>query len=79
MMNSLIRMSYRIVFPVFVLSLLFSVVYGLYLLWNPDLMTEHSVRMLSTSLVLVTASLFYTGLCDAWFRIIASAKENDRG
>ena len=78
-MNSLIRMSYRLVFPVFVLSLLFSLAYGLYFLWNPTSMTEHSVRMLSTSLILVVASLFYAGLCDAWFRITASESKNDQG
>ena len=72
MIDSLLRGSFRIVFPIFVLSLLFAVVYGLYLLWNPHQMTETSVRTISTAVTLVFASLFYTGLCDAWFRITKS-------
>ena len=78
MINSLIRLSYRLVFPVFVAALGFSLVYGLYFLWNPSLMTETSGRNLSTALILVVAALFYTGLCDAWFRITGSGHKDDQ-
>ena len=77
MIDSLFRGSYRIVFPVFVVSLLFAVIYGLYLLWNPEQMTETSGRIISTAVILVFASLFYTGLCDAWFRITNSTNTAD--
>jgi len=77
MIDSLIRLSYRLAFPVFVVALAFSLVYGLYFLWNPSLMTETSGRILSTALILVLAALFYTGLCDAWFRITGSGHKAD--
>ncbi len=68
--ESVLRKSFGIVFTIFVLALAFSVLYGLYLVWNPKaFFTEFSARVLGTALIIVFASIFYAALCDAWLRI----------
>lgn len=69
MFESVLKISFRVVFGIFVVALIFSLGYGVYLVWNPEQFTENAARTIATSVIVVFASLFYTALCDAWFRI----------
>ena len=70
----ILKWSFKIMFSVFVVALVFSLVYGLYFVWHPNDFDERSGQIIATSVIIVFASLFYTAICDAWFRI-ASKKE----
>ena len=74
MIEATLKISFRIVFGIFVVALIFSLVYGIYLVWNPEEFTENSGRIIATGVIVVFASLFYTALCDAWFRISSNGK-----
>ena len=73
-----LKWSFRIVFAIFVVALTFSLVYGLYFVWHPEQLTETSGRTIATSFIIVFAALFYTALCDAWFRISNKDKQRMR-
>ena len=61
-------------FAIFVITLIFSLGYGLYLVWNPSEFNDTSAKIVASSVIIVFASLFYTAVCDAWFRMF---KKND--
>jgi len=63
------KASVRIVFAIFLFSLVLSVAAGLVLLWNPSLSSEFFGRMIATSVIIMLASGFYIAVCDALIRI----------
>ena len=75
MINTTLKWSFRIAFVVFVASLVYSVALGLYMVWNPLEITDDMGRTIATSVIVVFASLFYTAVCDVWFRINGDSTE----
>lgn len=63
------KLSVRIVFVIFVLSLLFSVVAGLFVVWNPDSISPALGQTIATSVIIMLAAVLYLGVCDAVIRI----------
>ena len=60
----------------FFASLVSAVALGLYMVWNPSEITDDRGRTIATSVIILFASLFYTAVCDAWFRINDDSTKN---
>lgn len=71
------KSSARIALGIYAITLVFSVVHGLAMIWNESLITPMNFRILATSLVLMVAMLFYTGVCDAWVRIHSTIEQRE--
>jgi hypothetical protein len=74
------KQSIIVAFAVFVVSLLVSVVLGLYILWYDPAPNSPGIwRILATSLVIMLAALFYVPVGEAMNRVLsASPKQPSR-